>query len=99
MSKKPRVSKTIVTQSDLKRMSMNIAEALNEEARKNLSIGICLDALCTVLDSFMATKEFKLDGSPKRFTDYLKEELERRKPKKAEPKKEEPDANPPSNEG
>lgn len=61
--------------------------------------------MVTILDSFMQTKEFKLDGSPKRFSDYLREELERRKQlslpkaeeKKPEEEKKEENGNPPGN--
>lgn len=104
-SGKGRTSLTVVTMKDLQKLSRNIAGHLSEEARKNFSLGICFDALVTILDTFMQTKEFKLDGSPKRLSDYLREELERRKQlslpkqeeKKPEEEKKEENADPASN--
>lgn len=109
-AKAGRVTRVVMMQ-DLRELAKNVAGRLQSHEvelsnsyTQRISLAVAFDAMLTLLDKFMTTKEYKLDGSPKLFTDYLKEELERRQKESAKPaeekpveEKKEPDANPSSN--
>lgn len=75
-----RISKTAVSQKDLKRFAKNVAEGFQETFNRGASLAVCFDALVSVLDGIYAQNQLSIEMNGTDFVSKkLHAELERRK--------------------